>query len=257
MLKYTNANGQSITFDGTEYYLEKLEGCSGPPVDVQIQKAPFQDGATHIDTVLEPRLINIVGSVAGDSVAELRGNLVKVFNPKLSGALTYTYDGYSYLLSVQVETPPLPLSGEKNRGPKFQRFTISLIAPDPLFYSPAVIHSLTASFAVNNAGDVATPVELMIEASGAAVVKPKITNTDTGEYIELDYTIADGEEVYINTAFGKKEITLVSDDTNLFNKLTSASTMFSLPVGTSNLTYTLTSGGRAGELRFYPRHLGV
>jgi hypothetical protein len=261
--RWTDADGNIIDFKKPLYRVHEVWGVSDIKTTVQTQKAPFQDGETFIDALLDVRQIGIRLTVTADSQNDLqdaRRNLIRLLNPKKGEGIfrCLTEEGDAYSIAAIPDNSPAAM-GKLGEGEavKQQVFSLNWLACDPLWYSAAQIVTLSASFTANNAGDETTPIELMIEADGADVVKPKITNTDTGEYIELDYTIADGEEVYINTDFGKKEITLVSDDTNLFNKLTSASTMFSLPAGTSNLTYTLTSGGRAGELRFYPRHLGV
>ena len=259
-LKYTNSNDDSITFDGNTYLLIDFEGLGGIPTNLQLQKAPFQDGSSYIDSLLEDRAISIEGVLVGSNVATLRTNMMNVFNPKLSGTLQYTYDSLNYSVDVYIDQPPVFLSGTQNKGPAFQRFTLSLIAPDPLWYAPATIYALSASFSVTNAGDVATPIELLIEADGDDVVNPKITNTTTGEYIELDYTLPDGYDIYINTAFGQKEVTEITDGNNrssLFGDVTAASTLFWLEPGTHTITYARDSGNRLGEMRFRNRYLGV
>ena len=256
-LKYTNSNDDSITFDGTTYLLIDFEGLGGIPTNLQLQKAPFQDGSSYIDSLLEDRAISIEGVLVGSNVATLRTTMMNVFNPKLSGTLQYTYDSLNYSVDVYIDQPPVFLSGTQNKGPAFQRFTLSLIAPDPLWYAPAAVYTLSASFSAVNSGDVACPVEVIYEADGAAIVDPKITNSTTGEYIGLDYSLADGADLYINTAFGKKEIKLVADNTNLYQYLVTGSTMFWLEPGTHTITVEVTSGTIAGELRLYNRYLGV
>ena len=256
-LIYTNSDSGTVTFDGEIYVLIDFEGLGGIPVDLQRQRAPFQDGSSYIDAVLEERAIMLEGVLVGSDVAALRTNLLNVFNPKLSGILNYAFGDYNYLIDVYVDQPPVFLSGTQNKGPAFQRFTLSLIAPNPLFYTAAVVYSLSASFSVVNSGDVACPFEITYEADGDDIVDPKITNASTSEYIELDYTLEDGEDLYINTAFAAKEITLVSDSTNLYQYLVTGSTMFWLEPGTHTINITVTSGTIGGELRIYNRYLGV
>src|SRR5690625_1401034 len=89
-LIYTNELGQSIEFSNRKpFILENVEGLGDIEADIQTQKAPYQDGETHIDTVLEPRYIDLEISVVGSNVDELRRYLSRVMNPKISGTLRY------------------------------------------------------------------------------------------------------------------------------------------------------------------------
>src|SRR5690606_29532291 len=87
---YTNELGQSIKFsDRPPYVLTKIEGLGDLDADIQTQKAPYQDGETHIDTLFEPRYINMEISIVGENVDDLRRQLSKIMNPKVNGVLRY------------------------------------------------------------------------------------------------------------------------------------------------------------------------
>ncbi len=262
MLKYTNENGVSITFEENSYRLLNLEGVGGATTNVQTQKAPFQDGVTHIDTVLDPRYINIEFMLLGSDISGMRRNICNIINPKVGGTLYYTNDDATYRVEVYVDLSPLFLGGASNIGKGWQRGALTFIAPEPFWKSAAKVANITSLFSVDNEGDVATPAEIIFAAEGVDLVNPKITrygtsHSEDGEYIELAYTIPNGDSVYINTVFGKKEITLISTEVSLLNKLTSGSTLFNLNVGTNDLVVIASSGTPAGEIRWRNKYLGV
>ncbi len=262
MLKYTNAGGAFIKFEESSYRVLNLEGIGGAPVNIQTQKAPFQDGVTYIDTVLEPRYINVEFLLLGADIDGMRRNICNIINPKTTGTLYYTNNDTTYTIDVNVDLAPTFLGGASNIGKNWQRGVLTFIATDPYWKSGAKIATLKAMFDAENEGDVLTPVEIIFAAEGADLVNPKITrygglHSEEGEYIKLNYTIPNGDSVYINTAFGKKEIILLSDDTNLLNKLDSGSTFFNLNVGVNEFVITISSGIIDGEIRWRNKYLGV
>jgi phage-related protein len=258
-MEFTNGNGVKTNLDDRlNYFLLDVDGLGAPISTVQAQKAPFQDGVTYIDTVVEERLITAEVALyapSGETITDVRKDFLSLLNPKL-GPGSLHYAGKSIPVYI-FNGPKFPTGNKRSTSLMHQIALITFLAPDPYWKSSANISTIAHQFTAANDGDVTTPIELVIEASGADVVNPKITNSDTGEYIELNYTVADGESVYINTAFGKKEITLESDDTNLFQYLTSGSTLFWLETGTNTFSRSASSGTVAGEMRWYNRYLGV
>ena len=84
---FINSRGQSVVLgDSAPYILTKLEGMGAATADIQTQKAPFQDGVTFIDAVLEPRTPFAEIIVLADNEVEMssrRMKLLEVFNPAL------------------------------------------------------------------------------------------------------------------------------------------------------------------------------
>lgn len=81
---------------------------------------------------------------------------------------------------------------------------------------------------VANSGDTETGMLITIYARGTAV-NPKITNTETGEFIGANVTMQGDDELVINTLRGQKSITLNGE--NIIDKLTAKSTFLQLGLG--------------------------
>ncbi len=277
-LIYTNHNGLSVELGNTQpYILTSFD--DGVSLDVQTQKAPFQDGATHIDTLLEPRDLSMVVTIVAPSLLqyEKRVEISSTFNPKVKGKLKYVNDYVSREIDVVVDRPPRFSSGRANLGPNHQRVLINLLAPTPFwmglmenivkledFVSTfSFPFSFPVSFAtrgdlatINNLSDVSTPIE--VEFRGLAE-NPKITNVTTGEFIQINKTIASGESLFINTDFGKKkvEIAVGSQRLNAFSYIDLDSTFFELIPGQNELTFLTDSGTPEVYVKYRNRYVGV
>ena len=91
----SNSKGDSITLSNTApYFLERLDGVGSLDVEMQVQKAPRQDGSTYFDNTLTSRALSIEGMimVRGDEEAVFRARrkIEEVLNPKL-GEVTVAY----------------------------------------------------------------------------------------------------------------------------------------------------------------------
>ena len=93
------------------------------------------------------------------------------------------------------------------------------------------------------------------------VVKPKIINTKTLEYIEIDATLQAGDVVQICTVDRQKRVTLIRNgqEYNYFNYLTDGSTFLQLAEGDNEFQYLAESGGSNLYMRLYytPLYVGV
>lgn len=110
-----------------------------------------------------------------------------------------------------------------------------------------------------NAGTVATSVIMRIYGG---VDTPRMSNDTTGETIELDTVIADGDYAEIDTAFGNKSVTLHAADgtvTSIMDKVTlSKSDFWLLRPGTQTITFTgnnVTTG--YAEIVWRQRYAGI
>lgn len=276
-LTYTNSKGQSIELGNTKpFLLTLLEGTGGVELDVQTQKAPFQDGATHIQTLLEPRYISIVATIVASSseIYQLREQISQVFNPKLKGTLKYENGYATRQAEIVIERPPV---FNANKGNGWQEVLINLIAPNPFWIgineyiikledfvsSFSFPFSFPVQFAtrgdlatLNNQGDVNTPIE--VEFRGLAE-NPRITNETTGEFIQVNQTILTGQSLFINTEFGRKkvEIAIGNQRLNAFSFIDLDSTFFELIPGENRLSFITDSGNPEVYVRYRHRYIGV
>lgn len=280
---YTNARGQSIILgNNAPFILLNHNGADSVSTDVQMQKAPFQDGKTHIDSVLDTRTVELQFVIIGTNETDLfqrRTEIASVFNPKLgAGTLTYHYPlGVREIKAVPEGTPFFP-SGEDNRGATFQQGLITLNCPSPFWESLYPENYKLEDFVGNfrfafrfpvrfstrgdgktliNKGDVQTPVR--VEFRGP-VINPKVTNQATGEFIKVNAAIPENFKLIIDTTFGNKRVDIIAPDgvvTNGFHFIDLESSFFNLDVGETRFSFITDGGNAEVYVEYKHRYLSV
>lgn len=290
-LIFTNSRGESVVMsDSTKsapYVLHAIEGTGAADVDIQTQKAPYQDGQTFVDAVLGVRAIPITFGIRGLTDLEIyqrRRELSRIFNPKNGlGTLQFQNSGGVYSIPTVAENPPAFPDGWGNRVPGLQVASVDLLCPDPhwrdidettetldvwagglefgaLEFGTLEFATSGAVSAINNAGDVETPVEITITGP---CTNPSVTNNTTGKTISITRSLLAGEKIEIDTAFGRKRVEHISAlgvRTNAMHWLTDDSELWGLAVGDNELEYSETSGaGGAGDVTvsWYNKYVGI
>lgn len=243
------------------FLLQSIDGLGDVDADIQMQKAPFQDGSTYIDSVLQERAISLEIVILADksTLLQQRQYLASVFNPKLGqGILRYENDEIIREIEAVPDGVPSFPSGKENRGPRFQKAMVNLLCPDPFWLDE--FHTsekmsyilgglsfplrLGTSFArrgfkkiLHNQGDVATPVT--IEFYGPAT-NPVVWNRTTGEFVRVSRSLGEQDKLVISTEFGNKSVVIENADgttTNVFNWIDLESTFWQLVPGENLIEY--------------------
>ncbi|MED4017002.1 phage tail family protein [Sutcliffiella cohnii] len=261
----TNSLGESLTFSHKPpLLLKSIDGTGSTEVSVQMQKSPYQDGQSYVDSLLEPRVIPITAEIKSKDVYKLRSTISKVLNPKLGvGTLTYFRGTDVKEIPFVVEQPPSFPSGTDNKGRTFQLVLFTLICPNPYWLDidqitepliawigefkfplslPTTMGRKGDSVTMINKGDVPTPVFITFNGPSDS---PVVINHTTGEFIKINRQLGDGEKIEINTQFGNKKVEIVRQNgerINAFNWIDLDSTFFQLQVGANELEYTALSG---------------
>jgi hypothetical protein len=229
-ITFTNSRGESIQLDYSPFLISKINGISEAPSQIQTSNAPFQDGSTYVDSVLEPRPIAIEGaftSLDKNEVNQQRLLMQRIFNPKLGEGILQ-YENESGIKEIKAVADGTPIFPDKERDP-FQRFLINVLCPNPYWRDPQRVSralqaykggfSFPFSFPVSfgttndytiltNDGHVPTPVTIDIQGP---VVNPKITNHTTGELIQINQSISTNEILHIDTNPKAKRVELIRD----------------------------------------------
>jgi Phage tail protein len=262
---FTNARGQSVELkNSAPFLLESIDGLGDVNADIQTQKAPFQDGSTYIDSVLQERPISIQITILTPdkpTLLQKRQYLASVFNPKL-GLGTLRYENGETIREIEAVPDGVPVfpSGRENRGPTFQKALVNLLCPNPFWKSTEITEEPTFEplfkfpfegiFEIGmqrdnriivNDGD--APAPLQIEFHGPAV-NPMIVNKTTGEFIKVNQTLEENEIMEIDTTPGRKSVYFVQPDgtkRNVFNWIDLDSTFFQLVVGENEIEYSADS----------------
>lgn len=108
----------------------------------------------------------------------------------------------------------------------------------------------SVSFTAINSGDIAAYPESIV--INGPVNAPKITNTTSGEYIEVSTNLASSSNQLVIT-YDKDTVSIEADGTPVLSSMTAASTFFKVKTGTNNFTLTGSSigSGAYATLTFY------
>lgn len=265
-LTYTNSRGESITFNqmGSSFLLSNINGLGDVEANIQMQQAPYHDGATFVDSTLETRIINFEVMIVGKDdtdVSHKRSQLARIFNPKLGeGIIEYRYGDVVRIIDAVAESIPKFGVGFENRGFRHQKSLIDLVCPSPYWrstfiaeepiFEPMFQFPFEGDFQMGmqrdrriiiNDGD--SPAPLYVEFFGPAL-NPKIINNTTGEYIKINQLLHENERMLIDTTDGKKSVFFVDangNQRNVFNWIDLNSSFFKLEIGENDVEYTADS----------------
>ena len=263
IVTFTNSRDKYIQiYKKAPFMLQSMDGLGDVDADVQMQKAPYQDGENFLDVLLNPRPIPISFVILADSPDDLslKKRLVgEVFSPKHGiGTLTYNFYGRNYEIEAVAEGVPSFPSGRDNRGLTYQTVIVDMLAPDPYWKEPRTVsRSLRAyqgkftfpfEFPVElgisgdttnlfNAGD--TPTNIQIEIQGA-VKNPQIINHTTGQRLRINRTIRADEVLHIDTSPLKKRVEIYRGGETIekaIGYLDHYSDFFRLGIGGNEVSY--------------------
>lgn len=261
---YTNENKESVSISRTgTFRIIDIDGISKVDSDVQTVKSAYQDGSTHIDSLLDVRYITLEIGIFAETEAQIythRRTLSRVFNPKMRGGMLLCefVNGKREIGAVPEASVHFPTG---DNSPKFQRAIIELVCPDPYWLSlesqtkpmanwlgglkfPLSFHKRSLKFAergtsvfLNNDGDVSSPVEILFKGKA---LNPIVINKTTGEFIRVNRELSATDTLVISTGFGDKRVEIENAEgvrTNVFNWLDLNSSFFQLIVGTNEIEY--------------------
>lgn len=280
-LEFTNARGETFRFGGGACGLVSVEGLGDVAAAVQLSRAPFQDGATLIDTVLEPRYITMEFILRADNYAGVRqgrSNITRVLSPRLgAGLLRYVSGDTERIIYAVAESVPVFPDGEA-RGERWQRGLLTLVCPNPYWQdvNPTMLKlqdfvgnfffpvSFPASFSIRgdqenfvNVGDVPAPIKVTFRGEA---VNPMITNVSTGEFIRVKRTIPAEHSLVITTDLNYRTVRIIDPygiETSAMGYIDLESTFFSLDVGENNLSFITDGGNPEVFIEYRNRYLSV
>lgn len=277
-MKITNiVNGKSVTFGGKGIF--QLSGMSWGSASAQhtTTQGSGQIGTTVQDSIISGRPITITGWILmrGASGMETNRRLISsIVNP----LHTLRIEHGEYMIEGRPNSTIEWATGYKDNNKDHAKFTFSLYCEypyfthadelitdvalwSPCFQFPLAIPPEGIKFSerqqdlivnVENPGDVPVGMVAIFTAKGT-VVNPQIENIETREYIKIEITMLSGDEITINTNYGRKnEATLDRNGvkTNILDYLDIESNYeMQLNVGTNLIKYSADEGVDALSVR--------
>jgi hypothetical protein len=262
-------------------YVSGAEGLGVPPVDIESTKGYRQDGVTVHGVDYQPRVFTLSFGIAGKNflaAADERRKVARFFADKKPKKFVYMRDNFTaYLYPVYLmggfETPIassrlMPSVVQFMAGDPYFKNDIpstSAAIEEPLLEWPEdglelvegglELSTSTTRLSVKNNGDVQS--DAIIRFIGPAVT-PYIENLTTGERIEVDRTLDEGEVLEINSMTGRVDIIEDDERHNAFNFISDESEFITLAPGQNEIEFG-SAGGALGyiEIRGIERYAGI
>lgn len=285
-IKIKNSNNKEvILINKAPFILQSFEFKTG--VNVYNSKGINQDGASYEGNTLDVGDATLQFTILAQSKEELqrrKKHINNVFNPKL-GEVIVIDNKSGVERKVECIVTELPFFSPQSNVETI--CLISMIAHDPYFQDIAEnktdistetgnfefplhippegleLSIRTISFIANlyNDGDVNTPIKVKLKATGT-VINPIIENLNTGKFIRIKRTLAEGDTLEINTAFGNKRVEIIKNDgsrENVFHYIDYKSTFFSIDAGDTQIKYDADVGNNNLDVSIYytPNYLGI
>lgn len=289
-LTVKNHLNESITLelmrpDKSGFVVLSIDGLGPVKAKINTSEIATNDGSIYNSARLDNRNITMslrFYQTSSETIEDIRQKSYKYFPIKKKIYLTIETDNRS------LETVGYVESNEPDIFSQNEGCNISIICPDPLFYSTNINETVFSGVEPvfefpfeNNSitdpllelgliqnkteqlvyydGDSEVSITIHIHALGDAT-NLTIANTRTGEKMELNTdklvtmtgsAIIAGDDITINTQKGNKSITLLRDgvNINILNCLERGSKWFTLSKGDNIFAYTTETG--SSNLQFY------
>lgn len=276
----TNGGILELSQESTPYYILKEVDWGTIKATHNQTRYVKQIGTTLVSSILGTRDIEISGwAIARTSkqMSERKVNLNNFFNPLHDYQIEYL----GYKLGI-IFNQSIRYSREvKWNNEVACEWKIDGIANDPLFYEINAIATestdtegkftfpfmfngasedvvfgevkLNSIIPIVNGGQVDVGLQVHIRCVGE-VTNPIITNVVTNEYIKINKTLVEGEEVFINTSIGGKfvkgRLSAYEEYTNYYNYRDFGSSWLQLVMGTNYFVVTAEQNYENLKVRF-------
>lgn len=262
---------------GGNYFLDApIEGLTDiPEIRTSAYNKTGQDGGSVSSQYYGMREIAFRGRVFNDDIAvaeAARKALIAAIASKQVDLRVVTYTGASYRIKANLTAFKCPV-GQSRR--KYE-FNMQLIAPDPLLYDD-LEDDLLATISRKQSGGYITPYVLPVEWEPATqptnvvnagnypikpriefdgkTTNPRLTNLTTGQYMQINLTTADGDNLVIDM----KERAILLNGGNILALKETGANFFNLEAGDNLLELTTGSDSDTGValVRFKSGSIGI
>ena len=267
-IKFINSKNQIFTAsydENARFIINSLGGLRAADIQIVQTSGYLQHGATYSRSLYGVRPIPIQFYYSYANMAAFYGTMdeiQRVFNPMLGeGILIYENDHHSRMIRATVTEQP-DIASKTGLG--LRVIGLELTAHNPFFEDlietrvrmadfvgglkfphrmPMRFGKRSDSVTINNSGDAPAPIRC--EFRGTAT-NPALKNDTTGEALKVVATIAAGDTLVIDTAYGKKTVTIERGDGTIEDATNSVddeqSSFFSLALGSNRLSFSADTG---------------
>ncbi len=208
------------------------------------------EGIEDFNSILGKGLLKARVSIIAEDIAtlnEMVANLKKACNPRLTQENGNSDEGYlpfswtdvvgstSYAVEVYAKPVEIPkvIKDERGSGAKVD-ILMKIKEPKKFSQSTKTVTLNAANVTASNDNDGDMPTYPVITIVGPTNASPRVTNSVTGEYIEINDTLTGGQTIVIDC----KKATILKNGVNAYGSKTSGSKFFDLNSGAVNLAQT-------------------
>lgn len=223
-----NNGTMSLEITTKPYYVKEIKGIDGLETTIVKSQGFNQTGATIVNTIIEPREIEILGQIKADTTQQMeymRSKLLFLFANSRKLTIYHYYGGKGRKITAVVRKAP---TFELTAVTTVENYTVKLEAGNPYWedieevvYSVAnwlpklhfplivpvgekiVFGVKNASYIVNvqNNSNVEIPMKIIFKANGA-LYGPQLFDIDSREFIKINCSMDYGDRLTVDT---KKE----------------------------------------------------
>ncbi len=284
------ANGsRSIVLTSPPYYIKKTTGWDELDVEIVTSQGFDQDGATEINSYVQPREMSINGQLYAETamqMQQLHDNILNLFQPKREIRITNFFGGKNRVITASVTKTP---DFEHTNVTKIDEYTVKLKASNPYWQDPSEtliqIANVVARFhfpfsidrnrgmvfgvkspsliaAVYNNSVIKVGMRFVFIANGT-LSNPQLFNIKTREFFKLKCDMQAGESITVQTGIDKTVTRSMNGvDEDYIGRIdipSGGNTFLELAPGDNLFRYSADSGEDMLEVKLYfnNKYLGV
>lgn len=224
----------TLIFGGdTDYAITEVDGLDDIELREDIINKSLDHGGFVYAQFLPPRRVTFEGFMGSDDLVDLatKKDLLK---RAMGPVLVPLPLGIKWSGEVQKRLNCVPVKRniprDLNAALGFNRFTLQFLAEDPRIYAET-LSSLVANGNATNAGTIPTHPLVTFED---AVLNPRVTNTTTGLFVQVNENLVLGDSLVIDFAAR----TIKKNGVSVYNSLDAASRWWQLEPGVNAITFT-------------------
>ncbi len=275
----------SLEITTKPYYVKEIKGIDGLESTIVTSQGFNQTGATIVNTITEPRIIDITGQINADTTQQMefmRSKLIRLFAHGRNLTIYHYYGGKGRKIYAMVEKGPT-FGDEKVTT--IENYTVKMKAGDPhwedieeVMYSVAnwlpklhfplivpvgekiVFGVKNASYIVNvlNNSNMEIPMRIVFKANGA-LYGPQLFDIDSREFIKINCPMDYGDRLIVDTKKEKPTITFEAGGVsqsylNKIDLVGGGNTFLRLKQGENLLRYSAEEGESNLELEIHVKN---
>lgn len=232
----------------TDYELTEIDGLQPTDSREDVVEKSTQHGAWVYAQLLKERRVTLEGFVLDNDPAVFQGKidaLIAALLPKtVEVPLRFKMPGWAGDRRVYGVPVKRSYSTDLEYSLGFSRFAVQFLCGDPRAYDDVESTRTGAGVAANDGTMPTAPIATIDGPS----TNPRVTNSTTGEFVQVNVTVGSGEQLVID--FAAKTIEL--DNVSVYGDFDPDSTWWDLQPGNNTIGFT---GGGTLELRW--RHAWI